>query len=362
MNYLRTFILVMFIFCIPVFCDAQKGRVARELVKNGMKEMMEDATAEIFTEETKQNIMRQVFVNPVARYNAQQAILKMESEQIADLPVRARQLFQSNAFLVEVDYKGQKEIWGVSTRELMDGFGKKLTLKKTIKGKEISIPAQVVNYGPYALSNISLLRVPQQLPEGLKPLQISLKYDLKDPVSIFGYNKGLWYEMPSLTLQKDNGLFLRMDFSKHKEQTINALGAPVLSQKGNLIGVFCSSSWTGGYASSIKMLPKMIEAAHGGSDEFPFQMRDVFFGNIRLSEVILSIQALDNYGKIIHQMISPKEIHQSSIFHMLNQKETRFLRFLLEDRPVQEKAFDPENKLRWLVYDKETKRHFFIDN
>lgn len=358
-------LLLVALLCLPVLCHAQKGKGMKILAESGSKSLLRDAAGQALTETgadmLTQNITRHILSEQLARQYAQYAVLKMESAKFNSIPEHKKYLVQANAFLVEMDYKGKKEIWGVTTSEMMDGYGKDLVLKTQVNGKEISIPATIVQKGPYALSNISLLRVPQQLPNGLKPLKLPAQYDKTKPVGIFGYDKGKWYEIPSLTLQKDNGLFLRMDFSSVSSPSIGALGAPVLSSDGSLIGVFCGASWTGGYASSTRMLPNLVEAEHGGSQEIPFVMRDVFFGNIRLTEVILSIEALDANGKVRERVIFPKEIHQSTIFHLLEKKKTRFLRFLLEDRHNNPHSLEPGNTARWLIYDKTTQRHFFID-
>ena len=85
---------------------------------------------------------------------AQQAVFKMEPFFAQKLPSEKR--FPANAFLISTKYKGKKEIWGITTSELIKGYGKDVVLRTIHDGKEIFLPAQAIQHGPRFLSNIVL--------------------------------------------------------------------------------------------------------------------------------------------------------------------------------------------------------------
>lgn len=301
-------------------------------------------------------LTRQTAIYESEKAQVAAALLKMESAVTQGNPLSNH--FQANAFLIETKYKGKKEVWGVTAAELVHGYGKDLVLRTEINGQEISFPAQMVEQGPYALSNIALLRVPQNLPKGLKPLKLHTEYDFNEPVSIFGYNKGKFTAIQNLNLQKDNGLFMRMDLSQLEPRETGPFGGPVLSQ-GKLVGVYCNRSYSGGYASSIRALPFLIEAQHKGSTEFPLQMHDVLFGKIHHTEVILMIQGLDIVYQPIVRKIATNQLHQSEVFKMFNNPDVRYLTFLLEDRKQGPFEVSDKPARRILVYDKYTKASWY---
>ncbi len=347
------------LLCAVEMCTLCAHAQERELARAAMDAFGKDLPAnagKILSKGVETAVERQI-LNGLTRQAAQiqagvdvnRALLKMEPAFVKNTPAEGK--FQANAFLIETKNKGQREVWGVTAAELLQGFGKEVVLSTNVDGKEISFSAQAVVKGPFAISNIALLRVPQDLPEGLKPLSLSRTYDFEQPVSLFGYKKGDLFALQNIKLQKDNGLFMRMDFSDVRLNESGPYGGPVLSQ-GKLVGVYCKRSFSGGYASSVRALPYLLEEARGVKTEFPLQMHHILFGYIYPTEVILKVEALDAGGKSVGSKRVYKELHQSEVFKLFNKPNARYLRFLLEDRKNDPGAFSPKNQFRILTYDK----------
>lgn len=355
--------------CALILCSVcgytQENKVARLAPIALSKELpavagsvVSGATKNALGQKLSASLAQHMAVYQQEKILAEGALMKMESAYLLTKYADLRQKFQANAFLIETTYEGKKEVWGVTASELLNGFGEEVVLHTTVGKQDVSIPAEVAVHGPKALSNIALLRLKGPIPEGLKPLKLSNYYDFDEPVSIFGYNKGQLSAVQNLQLQKDNGLFMRINLNDIDWKQTGPFGGPVFSQ-GKLIGVYCNRSFSGGYASTIRTLPFLVEAAHTGTTNFPLQMHGVLFGHIKPTEVILTIEAIDVRGKIIKRIYAKNELHQSEIFKLYHNEETRYMRFLLEDRVNGRYETSAANEFRYLIYDKHHDFHWF---
>ena len=279
--------------------------------------------------------------------------------EIADFVLRKAvlgQRFPANAFLVQINNNGKKEIWGVTTKVLAHSYGPKVILRAKHNGKEIEIPAEVAQEGPRRLSDIALLKVPQELPQEVEALEVAEEYDQTAPVSLYTFNKENLLSFPALHLQKDNGYFLRMDFANQVEtpQSIfyTTLGAPIVSN-GKAVGVFCRRNENGGYGSSLSMLPYLVKNVTQPyqTTTIPFKIKNYDFGEIDIDETIISVLALDEKGRTIGIEFFNKELHQSSVLRFINNLKTNSLRFDLHKANGQNRYlfYSPKHNLHWSV-------------
>ena len=85
----------------------------------------------------------------------------------------------------------------------------------------------------------------------------------------------------------------------------------------------------------------------------------VFFGNIKTTEHIHSIEALDAEFRDLARYDTANRLTQSTMLSLLQEPGTRYLRFMLEDRKANPVDFNMRNDFRYLIYDKETQTSRF---
>ena len=347
MRYLLSRLCFVFFSGCFLSCTAWGQGFLKPIIRG----TLERSTAPALQQQIERAVSASVMGSTVNE-SAYRSMLHMEPGFVLPLPAENR--FPANAFLVKVKHKGKNEIWGVTTKELAMRYGKKVILRTKQKGKEIVLPAEVVQEGPKHLSDIALLKVPQELPEGVEALEIATEYNHTNPVSLYTFDKDNLLSFPALTLQKDNGYFMRMDFSNQRgtphSVLSSTLGAPILSN-GKAVGVFCRRNENGGYGSSLSILPFLVESAHQSYSSIPFKIKNYDFGEIDIDEEIQTVIALDQNGKFIGIECFTSEMHQSTILRFINNPKTAFLRFTI---------FKENGPNRFLFYDVKSNRHFSV--
>lgn len=324
------------------------------LIKSVVTGSLDRVTASALQQQLEKQLVSSVLPATI-NANIYHAMFQMEPGFAQSKPEGQR--FPANAFLIKTTYNGKEEVWGVTTRELAKNYGPKVVLRAKMKGKEISFPAHLAQLGPARLSNLALLKVPQDLPREVEPLEVAAQYDHEKPVSLYSFDENKFLRFPQLTLQKDNGYFIRVDLTG-QANTPHSLfhstyGAPLLSN-GKAVGVFCNRNANGGYASSLSVLPYLVENAHHSyqTSTIPFKIKNYDFGEIYLDETIFSVSALDYMGNLVGIKFFQKEMHQSDILQFINNPKTATLRFQIQN---EEGAF-----VRALYYNLETGNHWSL--
>lgn len=347
---------LLFCFCYVLFFGCFLSNYAwgqSAFLKPVVRGALEKTTASTLQQQIERSVSASVAssaVNPTVY----RAMLHMEPSFAQTRP--AGQRFPANAFLVQINNNGKKEIWGVTTKVLAHSYGPKVILRAKHNGKEIEIPAEVAQEGPRRLSDIALLKVPQELPQEVEALEVAEEYDQTAPVSLYTFNKENLLSFPALHLQKDNGYFLRMDFANQVEtpQSIfyTTLGAPIVSN-GKAVGVFCRRNENGGYGSSLSMLPYLVKNVTQPyqATSIPFKIKNYDFGEIDIDETIISVLALDEQGRTIGIEFFNKELHQSSVLRFINNLKTNSLRFDIHKANGQNRYlfYSPKHNLHWSV-------------
>lgn len=307
---------------------------------------------------------RQAAVQAAARKAAVKdirlSVAKLQSALLKDMP-EAKQP-TATAFIFKTTYNGKEEVWGATAGHIAKGMGNNLLLIFYEGDQKFVVPAQVVQYGPNMISDIALLKLPDNLPAQINPLPLAEPpFALGESFISAGYCAHDLVYTGKQALQKDNQRFLRTDYTVPLSKRAGLCGAPLINSQGAVTGIHCGSVWnnTTGYASNVKVLSYLLKAQHEGTAEIPLVAGKVVFGNIKTTEHIHSIEALDAEFRDLARYDTANRLTQSTMLSLLQEPGTRYLRFMLEDRKANPVDFNMRNDFRYLIYDKETQTSRF---
>ena len=100
-----------------------------------------------------------------------QSVAKVLSSFLEDWP--EKQQPSATAFVFKTHYNGKEEVWGATAAHIAKGMGNRLSLVFYNGSKRIDVPAEVVQYGPNMISDLALLKLPENLPPEIVPLPLS---------------------------------------------------------------------------------------------------------------------------------------------------------------------------------------------
>ena len=291
-----------------------------------------------------------------------QSVAKVLSSFLEDWP--EKQQPSATAFVFKTHYNGKEEVWGATAAHIAKGMGNRLSLVFYNGSKRIDVPAEVVQYGPNMVSDIALLKLPDQLPPDIEPLPLAAKpAPLYDVFISGGYSAHKFVYTGKQQLQKDNSRFMRTDYAVPLKSRPGLCGAPLINTQGEVAGVHCGSVWGRHitYAANVQLLQYLLKAQHEGTADIPLVAGKVVLGDIKTTEHIHSVEALNARGQTVERYDTGNELTQSTIVSLLQLPETRFVRIMLEDRKNKPTEFNMRNKFRYLIYDKEEKTSFYQD-
>lgn len=259
----------------------------------------------------------------------------------------------STAFLFRTTYKGRPEIWAATARHTAQ-VGEKLYLTFYNGKKEIPVRARLVQEGPALLSDAALIKLEEPIPAELQPLPLATKINPQEPLTTWGYASNKLFHIDNLTFEKDNTRFIRTDFPSEQRKRSGLCGGPLLNAQGEVLGIHCGTSLQDdkGYASNISIIPYMLQAYHEGTAEIPVVAKQIVFGSIRIDEHIISVKCVSAEGRPLNHENIYEQLPQSLIMSLYADPEVRYVKFVLGPSHY-------ERPVRVLVYDKETRQHWF---
>ena len=295
--------------------------------------------------------LKRTALQAVKRPDIRLSVARLDHACILSTPTNKRP--HSSAFLFETTYKGKKEIWAATSSHVTQK-GEPLLLTFFNGKKSFPVFGDVVRTGPALLSDIALIKLQEPLPPQLKPFKLANVEDTQSPLSLWGYSYNKLYHVENLTFEKDNTRFLRTDFPFEQRRRAGLCGGPLLNQKEEVLGVACGVSMEDkAYATSIRIIPYLLQAYHEGSAEIPLMIHGKNLGNIHIDERIYLIRCLDENGTSINLYETYDQLHQSDIERLLNDPEVHYLQLILGSYGA-----DSNPVYRALTYDKKTGTHW----
>ena len=279
------------------------------------------------------------------------SVARLDHAVLLDVPMNKRP--HSTAFLFTANYQGQQEVWAATAGHTAQQ-GEPVRLFFYNGKKEIPVDGVLAQQGPALLSDAALIRLTEPLPQELRPLELAAQINPTEKLASWGYASNKLYHVGNLTFEKDNTRFIRTDFPSTQTKRSGLCGGPLLNAQGQAVGIHCGSTPEDkSYASSVRIIPYLLQAYYEGSAEIPLVAKDLVFGNIKLNERITHIQCFDEGGHLLNQEEVYDQLPQSLVISLYQDPDVRYMRFFLHshqnDRPV----------YRILVYDKKTKTSHF---
>ena len=279
------------------------------------------------------------------------SVARLDHTILLDLPMHKRP--HSTAFLFTTTYQGAQVTWAVTARHTAQ-LGEKLRLTFYNGKKEIPVNGTLVQQGPVLLSDVALIKLDAPSLSELHPLQLTTEIDPTEKLTTWGYASNKLYQIDNLTFEKDNTRFLRTDFPETQTKRSGLCGGPLINAHGQAVGIHCGSSLDDkAYASSVRIIPYLLQAYYEGHAEIPLIAKGIEFGSIDINERILYIQCLDEHGKLLNQEDLYDQLPQSLIISLYQDPEVRYLRFILSNHKQDIPSY------RVLVHDKQTGTHHF---
>lgn len=283
-----------------------------------------------------------------------QSVAKVLSSFLEDWP--EKQQPSATAFVFKTHYNGKEEVWGATAAHIAKGMGNRLSLVFYNGSKCIDVPAEVVQYGPNMISDLALLKLPENLPPEIVPLPLSdAPAKTGEAFIAGGYSNHRFIYTGKQHLQKDNSRFLRTDFFVPLKNRAGLCGSPLINAQGEVAGILCGSIWEAdvAFAANTNVLSYLLEAQHKGSADIPLVAGSIKLGDIKTTEHIHSVEALNAQRQTIGKYDTQNRLPQSTMLALLKLPDTHFLRFMLEDRGNKPMEFNMDNPFRYLIYNKE---------
>lgn len=283
-----------------------------------------------------------------------QSVAKVLSSFLEDWP--EKQQPSATAVVFKTHYNGKEEVWGATAAHIAKGMGNRLSLVFYNGSKRIDVPAEVVQYGPNMISDLALLKLPENLPPEIVPLPLSdAPAKTGEAFIAGGYSNHRFIYTGKQHLQKDNSRFLRTDFFVPLKNRAGLCGSPLINAQGEVAGILCGSIWEAdvAFAANTNVLSYLLEAQHKGSADIPLVAGSIKLGDIKTTEHIHSVEALNAQRQTIGKYDTQNRLPQSTMLALLKLPDTHFLRFMLEDRGNKPMEFNMDNPFRYLIYNKE---------
>lgn len=287
----------------------------------------------------------------VKRPDIRLSVARLDHAVLLDYPMNKRP--HSTAFLLQTQYKGKPEIWAVTAGHTAQP-GERIRLTFYDGKNEIPLDGTLVQHGPALLSDVALIELDGLPPAKLRPLTLTTHIEPHEKLTTWGYASNKLYQVGNLSFEKDNTRFIRTDFPTEQTKRSGLCGGPLLNSKGQVLGVHCGSTWEDkSYASSMRIIPYLLQAYHEGNAQIPVVAKGIDFGSIELNERIIYIQCMDAHGHLINQENLYDQLPQSLLMALYQDPEVRYLRFVLGSYQQDTPSY------RVLVYDKKTATHHF---
>lgn len=214
--------------------------------------------------------------------------------------------------LVEVMYKGQREVYGVvsahalSRRAADYSLQRHLMVDVFIGGKFVSVPVEIVQVGTPSLIDLALVKFPAEVEAQLRPLKISNRLpQYNEDLISQGFASQRVHYVPARSFLRANPFSLQTTMPLAREVRAGFCGSPLVNQQGDLVGVHVGSSYgrydelgDKGFAIPALWINRLVEAYHqGASGVIPIEVDGHTVAILGINDYITEVALFNQAGK-----------------------------------------------------------------
>ena len=276
-----------------------------------------------------------------------------------------------SGFVFKTTYQGQEEVFGViATHGLPLGYnlgklGIFFTARVMANGREIDIPAQIVQIGSPIMLDVSLVKFPRESAKLFTPLTLAdHEPEPGDKLYTIGFGVEQLAFLPDRPLLEKSLFSLRfpLEFSNKRA---GLCGSPVLNEQGEVVGAFTGDGWLPssdkdiGFATKSSYLRPLVAAYHNDTENatFPLTLGEHKIVDLKIDEYVSIIQLEDNNGHYIYRRAMRQKFPHTDIMrHLAN---ARYVKLAINNVWWAGPAGLAETSLleaRYITYDLKEKR------
>jgi len=249
-----------------------------------------------------------------------------------------------SGFAFKTTYQGKEEIFGVIAQHAMPSSGGYGTLGQTFtariihNGKEIDIPAQVVEMTAPSMADIALVKFAPEDEKLLTPLTLAEKEpSLQEPLQLVGFGNAEWAALTETPLLEDSMISLRFPMEGNRWDWPGLCGSPVVNKNNEVVGIFTGvtqKSFTNlpqttharkakapfaGYATKNSYLQTLVAAYHRAAEgaTFPLMLGGEKIVDLEADEFVSVIILKDAAGNILFNRPIKDKFPYSSVMQYL---------------------------------------------
>ncbi len=298
-----------------------------------------------------QRVVRWATLRPLTRIQRlRRSVVKIK--ETVPLPTKFHQ-FESSGFVIEVEYKGQKKLWGVSAAHY--------NLEKpalAVPGR--LVPISFIAKGSSGLNDAVLFEIPEQYAQYWTPLQLS-----QDPLQVgqelhsLGFFKNAWHHEKGRIVKEITPHRVITSLQVDPDHTrAGACGGPILNTQDEVVGMHVGSSKRNqiGYMVPVQHIRDLISAYYrqDGSPQ-PLIFNGHNLGPIHINEHIDRVEVRER-GRLIRSRDmynDEKEIDYNHLEKLLSTQYGDEIIFTIVHHPFSDQAEDPKSYIITVSYDLE---------
>ena len=236
-----------------------------------------------------------------------------------------------SGFVFKTTYQGKEEIFGViATHGLPLGYnlgklGLSFTARAMASGREVDIPAQIIQIASPIMLDISLVKFPQASEKLFTPLALAThEPEPGDKLYTIGFGMEQLAFLPNRPLFEKSLFSLRfpLEFSNNRA---GLCGSPVLNQRGEVVGAFTGDGWVAnsdkdiGFATKSSYLRQLVAAYHNDTENatFPLMLGEHRIIDLKPDEYVSIIQLEDREGHNIYRRVMRYKFPHTDIMRHL---------------------------------------------
>lgn len=214
--------------------------------------------------------------------------------------------------LVEVMYKGRKEVYGVVSAHALSRSAADYSLQRhlmvdvAIGGKFISVPVEIVQVGTPSLIDLALVKFPAEVEAQLRPLKISNRLpQYNENLISQGFASQQVHYVPERIFLKANPFSLQTTIPLARDVRVGFCGSPLVNQQGDLVGVHVGSTYgrydelgDKGFAVPAQWINRLVEAYHEGPyHRIPIEVNGHTVAVLGINDYITEVALFNHAGK-----------------------------------------------------------------
>lgn len=237
-----------------------------------------------------------------------------------------------SGFVFKTTYQGEEEIFGViATHGLPLGYnlgklGLSFTARVMTGGREIDIPAQIIQIASPIMLDVSLVKFPRASEKLFTPLTLAAhEPEPGDKLYTIGFGVEQLAFLPRRPLFEKSLFSLRfpLEFSNNRA---GLCGSPVLNERGEVVGAFTGDGWVAnsdkdiGFATKASYLRPLVAAYHDDIENatFPLMLGEHRIVDLKTDEYVSIIQLEDNDGHDIYRRVMRHKFPHTDIMRHLS--------------------------------------------